>query len=125
VRLCYRQEVFRDLEDPALLDAIQQFSGLMGEVRAHQRQLDQIRYRHQREGWLLDAAAIYCDAVASLAGHLAAASVSSRALLAFRDYLAAYATSAAFTTLASDPAAARMPSGGSATAPASTAAGSR
>jgi len=98
----YRQEVFRDLEDPALFDAIERFSGLMGEVRAHQRQLNQMQYRHQREGWLLDAAAIYCDAVASLAGHLAAAPVSSRALLAFRDYLAAYVASAGFTTLASD-----------------------
>ena len=36
----YRQEVFRDLEDPALLGAVQRFSGLMGEVRGHLRQLD-------------------------------------------------------------------------------------
>jgi len=74
----------------------------MGEVRAHLRQLGQMRYRHQREGWLLDAAAIYCDAVASLAGQLASAPVSSRALLAFRDYLASYVASAGFTTLARD-----------------------
>ena len=49
------------------------FPGCIGEVRAHLRQLEQMRYRHQREGWLLDAAAIYCDAVPSLAGHLASA----------------------------------------------------
>jgi len=98
----YRQEVFRDLEDPALLAAIQRFTGLIGQVRAHLRQLDAMQYRYQREGWLLDAAAIYCDAVASLAGHLASAPVASRALLAFRDYLACYVVSAGFTTLASD-----------------------
>jgi hypothetical protein len=98
----YRQEVFQDLEDPALLDAIQRFSGLMGEVRAHQRQLGEMPYRCQREGWLLDAAAIYCDAVACLARHLASAPFSSRALLAFRDYLASYVASAGFTTLADD-----------------------
>ena len=98
----YRQEVFRDLEDPALLDAVQQFSGLMVEVRAHLRQLGVMRYRYQREGWLLDAAAIYCAAVASLAAHLASAPVSSRALLAFRDYLASYVASAGFTALAAD-----------------------
>jgi DNA mismatch repair protein MutS len=98
----YRQEVFRDLEDPALLDAIQRFSGLMGEVRAHQRQLAKMPYRHQQEGWMLDAAAFYCDAMQSLAGHMASAPVSSRALLAFRDYLASYVASAGFTTLASD-----------------------
>ena len=39
----YRQEVFRDLEDPALLDAVQRFSGLISEVRAHLRQLEQMR----------------------------------------------------------------------------------
>jgi DNA mismatch repair protein MutS len=98
----YRQEVFRDLEDPALLAAIQRFTGLIGEVRAHLRQLDAMQYRHQREGWLLDAAASYCDAVASLAGQLACAPVASRALLAFRDYLASYVASAGFVTLAGD-----------------------
>ena len=36
----------------------------------------------------------------SLAGHLASAPVSSRALAAFRDYLARYVASAGFTTLA-------------------------
>ena len=58
--------------------------------------------RYQREGWLLDAAAIYCGAVRSLAGHLASAPIGSPALLAFRDYLASYAASAGFTALAAD-----------------------
>src|SRR6185437_2420941 len=98
----YRQEVFRDLEDPALLDAVQRFSGLMSEVRAHLRQLEQMRDRHQRQGWFLDAAAVYCDAVASLAGHMAAAQPGSRALRDFRDYLVSYAASPGFTALASD-----------------------
>jgi DNA mismatch repair protein MutS len=98
----YRHEVFRDLEDPALLDEVQRFAGLMREVRGHLRQLPKMDYRYHREGWLLDAAAIYCDAVRSLAEHLASAPVSSRALLAFREYLASYVASAGFTALASD-----------------------
>ncbi len=100
--VCYRQEVFQDLENPALFDEIRRFADLMGEVRAHLRQLDEMPYRYQREGWLLDAAAIYCDAVQSLASHLASARISSHALLAFREYLASYAASAAFTALAGD-----------------------
>ena len=64
------------------------FADLMRQVRAHLQQLANMRYRYQREGWLLDAAAIYCDAVRSLAGHLASARISSRGLVAFRDYLA-------------------------------------
>jgi DNA mismatch repair protein MutS len=98
----YRQEVFQDLEDPGLSGAVRRFTGQMSEVRAHLRQLGEMRYRHQQEGWLLDAAAIYCDAVASLAGHLGSARLSSRALLAFREYVGSYVASAGFTALARD-----------------------
>ena len=96
----YRQEVFRDLDDPAVLREIQRFADRMAEVRAHLKQLAAMHYRYQREGWLLDAAAIYCEAVRSLAAYLPSARVSSHALLAFRDYLTRYVASAEFTTLA-------------------------
>jgi hypothetical protein len=90
------------LEDRALLGQVKRFDDLMREVRTHLRQLAKMQYRYQREGWLLDAAAIYCDAVQSLAGYLASAQISSRGLLAFREYLASYVASAAFTALVSD-----------------------
>lgn len=96
----YRQEVFRDLDNSALLGEIQRFADLMAQVHAHLNQLAAMRDHYQQEGWLLDAAAIYCDAVGSLAEHLAAMHVGSRALAAFRDYIARYAASAGFTTLA-------------------------
>jgi len=98
----YRQEVFRDLDHPELFDAVKRFAGLMQEVRVHLRQLGKMQHRYQREGWLLDAAAIYGNAVQSLAGHLASAQLGSRALLAFREYLASYVASAGFTALVSD-----------------------
>ncbi len=98
----YRQEVFQDLENPALFGEVESFSELIGEVRAHLRQSAKMQDRYQREGWLLDAAAIYCGAVRSLAGHLASAQISSAALLAFRDYLASYVASAGFTALTAD-----------------------
>jgi DNA mismatch repair protein MutS len=98
----YRQEVFRDLEEPAQFDAVRRFTDHMAEVRARLRQLPKMEYRYQREGWLLDAAYVYCDAVRSLAGHLATARISSHALLAFRQYLTSYAASADFTALADD-----------------------
>lgn len=98
----YRQEVFQDLENPALFGEVESFSELIGEVRAHLRQSAKMQDRYQRGAWLLDAAAIYCGAVRSLAGHLASAQISSPALLAFRDYLASYAASAEFTVLTAD-----------------------
>ncbi len=98
----YRHEVFRDLEDTALFEAAAQFSERMRQVRVHLTQLTKMSSRHQREGWFLDAAAIYCDAVRALANDLAAQPIASRGLLSFRDYLTAYVESAGFASLAAD-----------------------
>jgi DNA mismatch repair protein MutS len=103
--LQYRHEVFADLEDPALFGAAARFSEQMRQVRVHLAQLPKMDSSHQREGWFLNAAAIYCDAVRSLAANLTGQAIASRGLTAFRDYLDAYARSAAFTQLASDTAA--------------------
>ena len=98
----YRQEVFRDLEDAALFSEVQRFADLMHEVRTHLDQLPRMEYRYHREGWLLDAAATYCDAVQSLASHLTSAQLNSRGLLALREYLASYVAAAGFQELVSD-----------------------
>jgi len=100
--VAYRQEVFRDLEDPALFRVAERSAQQMHEVHTHLGQLSSMRSGHQRAGWFLDAAAIYCDAVRVLAAELAARPITSRGLLAFRDYLAAYVDSAGFARLASD-----------------------
>jgi DNA mismatch repair protein MutS len=103
----YRHEVFRDLEDPDLLRAAGHFAEQMRTVRVHLEQLPKMHSAHQREGWFLDAATVYCEAVRALAAQLSAAPLASRALRAFRDYLAAYVDSGRFTGLASDAAARR------------------
>lgn len=98
----YRQEVFGDLEQPALFDAAERFTGRLSEVRAHLKQLREMDYPWQRQGWLLDAAAIYCEAVAALAAQLASTRLTSRALKAFRHQLVSYVESAPFQTLSRD-----------------------
>lgn len=98
----YRQEVFRDLEDQACIERMRHFANLMGQVRNHLVQVTKMRYHYQREGWFLDAAAIYCDAVRSLANDLISPQIRSRALLAFREFLIAYVASPAFTALAAE-----------------------
>ena len=100
--LKYRHEVFADLEDAVLFEAARTFTSQMRQVRAHLGQLARMRSAHQRAGWFLDAAVIYCDAVRSLAANLASRPVASRGLLAFRDHLAAYLASEEFARLASD-----------------------
>jgi DNA mismatch repair protein MutS len=98
----YRQEIFADLEDPALFGHVASFAERMSQVRAHLGQLAKMQYRYYREGWFLDAASIYCDAIQSLAEQLAPAQITSRGLRAFRDYVASYAASAGFTALVSE-----------------------
>ena len=100
--LRYRHEVFQDLEDPDLSGAAGRFTERMRQVRAHLEQLTKMQSSQQRQGWFLDAAAIYCDAVRSLAAELTAGPVASRGLRAFRDYLTSHVASDRFTRLAAD-----------------------
>ena len=98
----YRQEVFKDLDDRRLLQALASFSGRIREVLAHLDQLENMREPYQREGWHLDAAAIYCAATRALAGELSSTQPASRGLGAFRRYLDGYVTSAPFSSLEAD-----------------------
>ncbi|MDA8321041.1 MAG: DNA mismatch repair protein MutS, partial [Actinomycetota bacterium] len=101
----FRHEVFRDLMDPGLFQAAAEFAERMRQVRGHLEQLPRMYSAEQREGWLLDAAAIYCDAVRSLTASLTDRPIASRGLSDVRDYLTRYATSPEFTGLAADTAA--------------------
>src|SRR5262249_3527950 len=61
--IAYRHEVFRDLEDPALLRDVRAFAGKMREMREHLGRVGKLYYRYQKEGWFLDAVEIYCGAI--------------------------------------------------------------
>ncbi len=98
----YRQEIFRDLEDPSLLAQVREFADAMYQVRHHIGQLSRMESHYQREGWFLDAASLYCDGVRSLGSVLHAAHLDSRALRAFRTFLTAYVASADFGSLVDD-----------------------
>ncbi len=95
----FRHEVFKDLEDSALLRAVQQFAQRMQQVRSHLSQLEKMEVHYQRQGWFLDAAELYCQALLSLHDALETADPKSRGLLTFREFLADYRTSPAFAVL--------------------------
>jgi DNA mismatch repair protein MutS len=98
----YRHEVLRDLERPELLDAVRSFARGMHEVRARLAQADKLYYRRQRQRFLLDAVAIYCETLSSLTRELDALELRSRALLDLRDYLKRYIAGETYTALASE-----------------------
>jgi DNA mismatch repair ATPase MutS len=97
--IAWRQEIMRDLEDPRLLDDIKAFAKDMRTVREHVVQSGKLSCKLQKERWILDAVDIYCDTVTRLDHDLSASPLTSRGLLAFREYLARYAASDRFTSL--------------------------
>lgn len=98
----YRHEVLRDLENQDTAGAVTGFAERMRAVRDSLAQARKLRYRYQKESWLLGAARGYCAAVRALADALGGAELASRGLIAFRDYLAGYAASAEFASLAGE-----------------------
>lgn len=95
--ITYRQEVMEDLENEALMQAIHAFSEQMKEMRkclARSKELHDYQYVFER--WFLSATDIYVTAVGRILGALGADHVQSQGLLAFREYLKAYAGSEAF-----------------------------
>ena len=102
----YRHEVLRDLEKAEVLEPIRRFARSMRSMREHLAQVEKLRYELQKQSWFLDAVEIYCAAVRSLAADLAERTgraeraLSSRGLQGLRDYLAVYAASERFTSLA-------------------------
>ncbi len=100
--ITYRHEVLRDLEGDAVFGYITAFAQEMRAMRDHLAQADRLRYKYQKQGWFLDAVAIYCEAVGRLAHDLNLGDIRSRGLLAFREYLTNYAESDSFKSLVAE-----------------------
>lgn len=92
----YRQAVMRDLEDPALHDAISRFADGMRNVRGRLAQIDKLYYVYQKEAWRLDAISDYCDAVETLRSKLFDAAPKSVAFARFIRFLDDYVGASAF-----------------------------
>jgi hypothetical protein len=95
----YRHEVIRDLERRDIHRAVGAFAQEMREMRKRLTQSDKLYYKFQKEYWFLDAVETYCAAVHTFTEDLAGLDLASRGLLGFREYLAKYAVSEAFTAM--------------------------
>jgi DNA mismatch repair protein MutS len=98
----YRHDVFRDLEQPAVLESVRSFARELHRMREHLDQAERLRHPYQKEAWFLHAVEIYCDAVRSLRDELARLDLRSRGFAAIREHLAGYAAGAAFGALAAE-----------------------
>lgn len=92
----YRQEVFRDIERPAIGDCIRAFAVEMRRLREQMSRSQKLHYERQRQRCLLDAVDSYCKAVRGLADGLRRAEASSDGLRRFCQYLDALIETARF-----------------------------
>jgi DNA mismatch repair ATPase MutS len=97
----YRQEVFRDLDNPALVAHLRSFARTLRSMR-EQLARGELMAKYQRLRWFAGAVGIYCRAVTELADALAATTVESQGFVGLREYLEAYVQSAEFATLVAD-----------------------
>ncbi len=97
--ILYRHEVMRDLEDDTLRTRINAFAQKMTITRRYLALVEKLDFDYHKKGWFLEAALVYCDAVTHLARDLQQATLKSRGLVAFREYVARYARSPEFQTL--------------------------
>jgi DNA mismatch repair protein MutS len=95
----YRHEVFKDLENTKLLEAVGSFAGKMRTARQDLIHSDKVHYQYEKARWFVDAVDTYCEAVSNLARDLSSADLQSRGFRAFREYITSYAGSGRFTSL--------------------------
>ena len=97
--IVYRQEVMRDLEEEATMAAVQSFNEQMRIALRYLKHSQEVHYKEQSEGWFLESARLYCEAVQHLTRDLKDLPLQSRGLQSLREFLATYVRSSAFEKL--------------------------
>jgi DNA mismatch repair protein MutS len=101
----YRHEVFRDLDVPAVCDALREFGERMHRVRAFLTLVRKQHYQPEKQRWLLDAVALYVEAVSDLSQTLAGHELTSSGLRRLSSHLGEHVAGASFASLADEVAA--------------------
>ena len=100
--ICYRHDVFRDLENPAAGTCVRVFATAMQELRGQLTQAEKHYYALQKQRCFLDAVHVYCKALRRLADELAPAALQSEGLNRLRKYLADTLAARAFRDMESE-----------------------
>ena len=100
--IAYRQEIAQDLEDKTLLESMKSFAQEMMTVRRYLAMIEKLYDKYHQEGWFLEAAIAYGEAVKRLCRDLLQAHLKSRGLKHFCEYLAGYEGSDGFAAMLSE-----------------------
>jgi DNA mismatch repair protein MutS len=97
----YRQEVMKDLENPALFQAVERFANEMHRSRLYKSYSEKLTNKFQKERWCVDSIDVYLKAVSGLLNELKMVKVESQGFSQFKDYLTSYVESDDFQNLIS------------------------
>jgi DNA mismatch repair protein MutS len=100
--IAYRQSVMKDLENKALMQAVQLFSGQMRAMRERLDRTKKSYHKYAIQRSFMGAVEIYCEAVFRLALAIRKTGAKSRGFLALCDYLAEYVALPSFHELTTE-----------------------
>ena len=100
--ISYRHNVLRDLEQQEVLEAVREFAAGMRRMRKHVTLIEKLHYPRQKQRWLVDAVAVYCDTVRAFADRLTGVDLRSQGFSWWRDYLNGYIGSDEFAALVAE-----------------------
>ncbi|PWH15947.1 MAG: DNA mismatch repair protein MutS [Anaerolineae bacterium] len=98
--ILYRQEIVRDLQQQPWLAQLKAFATQMAQTRRYLAMIEKLDFELHRQGWFLEAALAYCQAINNLQTAIETTQLQSRGFQALRDYLLSYTQSAQFQALA-------------------------
>lgn len=94
--IIYRQEVFKELEDTALIELLWHFVNGMNKLEDEIQLIDKLNYERQKEAFILDAALHYCEIVLQLKEAFIKCKFKAEALTNIASYLDSYTSSNMF-----------------------------
>ncbi len=98
----YRHQALRDLEQDEVFAVVKEFAQRMRRMRDHLALIKKLHYGRQKQRWLVEAVAVYCNAVSRLSEELDELKLSSSAFEGLREHVSSYTASAGFTALVAD-----------------------
>ncbi|NOX15656.1 MAG: DNA mismatch repair protein MutS [Epsilonproteobacteria bacterium] len=100
--ITYRQNILKDLQNNEFYHRVDEFAQKMLEIKKQQKIIETIEYKEYKNGWFLQMASVYCEALDTFLKALRSADLHSSGFLLFYDYLQTYLNSDEHKSLQND-----------------------
>ncbi|WP_106403658.1 MutS-related protein [Actinocorallia populi] len=97
--VAFRQQVFRDLEEPGVREVAERFAAAMARTRRRLELIGRMKHPPQAHRWHLDLVLEHADAVTAFAGALEGIELTAPGLRALRDDMTEHVREASFLRL--------------------------